>query len=385
MMTRKSRTELDPRLSYANSSTVPRVLFIEPFYAGSHKTFADGLVSHSGHEIELLTLPGGEWRRRMRRGAQELAAKVREVEGEFEAIIATDMLDLSGFLALTRRRFARTPILYYLHENQFTYPRLKGTKLNSWFGQMNYLSAVVADRIAFNSEFHRADFLAALRTLAGMPNNWLLEEAIGDLEAKSSVLPVGLELSRLDASQRPRDGGPPIVLWNHRWEFDKEPALFARVVGQLAEEGVDLRVAVAGEPGENPAPELAEMEARLGPRVIQSGYVESREAYAELLWRSSIAVSTSRQEFFGIATVEAMYCGCLPIVPARLNYPALIPRELHPDCLWETEAELKALLRSAVERRATGGARVRNAASEFDWRHVAPAWDAAIAGLVRGA
>ncbi|MCC7088998.1 MAG: DUF3524 domain-containing protein, partial [Dehalococcoidia bacterium] len=140
-----------------------RGLFVEPFYGGSHRAFLDGLVAHGGHELELLTLPEGEWRRRMRRGAQELAARADEVHESFDFLVVSDMLDLPVFLALTRPRFERVPVLAYFHENQFTYPRLRGTKFNSWFGQVNYLTALAADVVAFNSEFHREDFLGALR------------------------------------------------------------------------------------------------------------------------------------------------------------------------------------------------------------------------------
>ena len=38
--------------------------------------------------------------------------------------------------------------------------------------------------------------------------------------------------------------------------------------------------------------------------------------------------STARHEFFGIAVVEAIACGCLPWLPDRLSYPELVPQEL---------------------------------------------------------
>ena len=124
-----------------------RGVFVEPFYGGSHKAFLDGLSAHSSHEIHLLSLPDGEWRRRMRRGAQELAAAARALPGQFDFLIVSDMLDLPAFLALTRPRFERVPVMAYFHENQMTYPRLKGTKFNSWFGQINYLSARWLDQV----------------------------------------------------------------------------------------------------------------------------------------------------------------------------------------------------------------------------------------------
>ncbi len=359
-----------------------RVLFVEPFYGGSHRSFADGLRAQVHHDVEILALPEGEWRSRMRRGAIELARASEAIPGAFDAIIATDMLDLGQFLGLTRPRFAGTPVLYYLHENQFTYPRLKGTKLNSWFGQVNYMSALVADAVAFNSEFHRRDFLAALEMLAKQPTNWLDAPSIATIAEKASTLPVGLDLRRLD-SFREGPASRPLVLWNHRWEFDKAPATFARAIEAVAGYGLDFDLALAGDPGPNPHAALAALRDRLGERVVQFGRVETAEAYARLLWRSHVAVSTSRQEFFGISMVEAMYAECFPIAPKALNYPDIVPAEEHDACLFEDEEALVALLRKAVES-SPGASQFREHAARWDWSSVGTTWEAAINGLVNG-
>ncbi len=349
-----------------------RCLFVEPFFGGSHRSFAEGLAHHSRHEIVLLTLPAAEWRRRMRRGAQELAIAARDVEGPFDLIIATDMLDLPAFLALTRPRFNEVPVLLYMHENQLTYPRLRGTKLNSWFGQINYLSASAADRVAFNSAFHRDDFLGALRTLSGQPNNWLIPVAIADIEAKSLVLPVGVDLAQLDTFRcEPDPAAPPLILWNHRWEFDKAPEVFVRAIRQLDAEGLDFRLAIAGVPGDSPSTPILALQSDLAPRIEHFGFVEDRGDYARLLWRSDIVVSTARHEFFGVGMIEALYCGCFPIAPARFNYPALVPPGLHGRCLWNTETEMLGKLRAAIRERPNADAAVRAAAARFDWRLVA--------------
>ncbi len=365
-----------------------RILFVEPFYGGSHRAFADGLAAHSEHDFVLLTLPGGEWRRRMRRGSQELAAMAVELDGEFDAIVATDMLDLPAFLALTRPRFANTPVLLYFHENQFTYPRIRGTKLNSWFGGINYLSARAANAVAFNSEFHRQDFLGALRTLTRQPNNWLVEAAIEEIAAKSMVLPVGLEFGWIDEVEAPgrNPDEPPLVVWNSRWEFDKSPDMFARTMRWLGAEGVPFRLAVCGDPGVNPHPALVGLKEELGERVVHHGFAESREEYATLLRAGDVVVSTSRHEFFGIGMVEAMYAGCVPVAPRGLNYPYLVPKELHDVCLFESEAEFRELLRARlVGRRPTDGERatLREAARRYDWAVVGPEWDEQLRLLAR--
>lgn len=357
-----------------------RILFVEPFYGGSHRAFLDGLVRHSRHRIESLTLPEGEWRRRMRRGAQELASMARVVGGKFDLLVVSDMLDLPTFLALTRPRFDRTPVLAYFHENQFTYPRIRGTKLNSWFGQINYLTALAANSVAFNSEYHRNDFVGALRTLAGQPNNWLVEESIATIDTKSFVLPVGVELAWLDEHCVEGDpAAPPLILWNHRWEFDKSPEMFVRAVKRLAAEGMAFRLAVAGEPGFNPSPALVALEHDLPDRIAHFGFAPDRATYARLLWQSDIVVSTTRHEFFGVAMVEAMFAGCVPIAPRRFTYPMLVPEQLHEQCLFDDEEDFVAKLRALIQHPAEDREeQVRPSAARFAWGGVAPEWDAAL-------
>ena len=354
-----------------------RVLFVEPFYGGSHRAFLDGLVEHTCHKFELLTLPEGEWRRRMRRGAQELASLSHGLEGTFDCLIASDMLDLPVFLALTRPRFERTPVCIYFHENQMTYPRLKGTKFNSWFGQINYVSALAADSVAFNSEFHRQDFFAALRSLQTQPNNWLLSASLDAVEAKSTVLPVGVALDWLDTI--PPDGrssaGPRTLLWNHRWEFDKAPELLVRALRHARSQGWPFKLIVVGEPGDNPSEAMTRLPEEFPEELLHFGYAESRTDYGRLLKRADIAVSTTRHEFFGIAMIEAMAARCVPLAPRRYNYPALVPQEHHRRLLWEDEGQLFEHLGALLTGPLPDRRRFQQAAKSYSWPKVAPVWN----------
>jgi hypothetical protein len=51
----------------------------------------------------------------------------------------------------------------------------------------------------------------------------------------------------------------------------------------------------------------------------------TKEQYYELLSRSKIAVSFAYQETWGIAMQEAIYSGCIPLVPDRLSYVEMYP------------------------------------------------------------
>ncbi len=50
---------------------------------------------------------------------------------------------------------------------------------------------------------------------------------------------------------------------------------------------------------------------------------KTKQEYHELLCRSKIAVSCALQETWGIAQQEALFRGCLPVVPNRLSYVEL--------------------------------------------------------------
>ena len=50
-----------------------KILIIEPYFEGSHKSWTLEFQKFSTHTIELLTLPGRHWKWRMHGGAITLA------------------------------------------------------------------------------------------------------------------------------------------------------------------------------------------------------------------------------------------------------------------------------------------------------------------------
>ena len=86
-------------------------------------------------------------------------------------------------------------------------------------------------------------------------------------------------------------------------------------------------------------------------------------------------VSTAWQEFFGVSVCEAIYCGCVPILPDRLNYPNLITEELKRACLYQRgrlTAHLRYHLDSDARLETTA---LREKISRCDWRLMAPHYD----------
>jgi glycosyltransferase involved in cell wall biosynthesis len=340
-----------------------RILALEPWYGGSHRRFLDGLVRHSRHEIRPLTMTARTWKWRMQGAAVTLAERAREAVADGwapDVLFSTGMVNLPAFLALTRDLFARTPVVHYFHENQLTYPLREDTPRDYTYAYINYLSALAADRVVFNSQFHHDAFFEALPDLLRRFPDYTHLGTLPRLRAAASVLQLGLDLDGLDAvradaqARRVREPGPPVLLWNHRWEYDKDPEAFFRVVNRLDDTGLRFRLILAGQTFSEQPPAFETGFRRYAERVLHYGYAESFEEYAALLHRSDLVVSTSIHEFFGISMLEAIHCGCHPLLPNRLTYPELIPANLHrpllhAPVLYDAENDLFEALRRLLQ------------------------------------
>ncbi|MCB0375508.1 MAG: DUF3524 domain-containing protein, partial [Sinomicrobium sp.] len=322
-----------------------QILLIEPFFSGSHRQWAMGFQRHSRHRVEILSLPGRHWKRRMYDGAVSLARQFLRSDTRPDLILATDMLDLATFLSLTRSRLQQTPVALYFHENQITYPwsptdQDPKLRRNNQYGFLNYTSALCADRIFFNSAFHRNSFFSALPAfLKQFPDHRELD-LISGLKAKSQVLLLGLDLQTLlqpQPAQRPTE---PVILWNHRWEYDKDPALFFRTLQQVRDHGQAFKLIVLGKAYKKSPEAFAWAKQELGAELLHFGYVTDRTEYARWLHLADILPVTSRQDFFGASAVEAIYCQCYPLLPDRLAFPEHIPTGKHEQHIYRNDEDL---------------------------------------------
>jgi glycosyltransferase involved in cell wall biosynthesis len=360
------------------------ILILEPYYTGSHADWVSGYRAHSDHKVEVLKLGGAYWKWRMHGGAVTLARRFMESAFRPDLIVATDMLDLTTFQALTRSRTTGIPMVMYFHENQLSYPwsptdRDVVHKRDKHYGFINYASALAADAVYFNSQYHLESFFSELeRLLRHFPDHNELG-SVDNLRAKSSVLSLGVDLERFDAfpgGEGDRSGGPPLVIWNHRWEYDKNPDLFFKVLRRLADRGVPFDLAVLGENFAQVPVQFLKARDALGDRVVQFGYVERFDDYARWLRRGYVLPVTSIQDFFGASVVEAVYCGCRPLLPGRLAYPELIPESFRRDVFYEDDTRFESRLEELLcDPAAPVGGELREAMLRFDWRRTAPVYD----------
>ena len=367
-----------------------KISLVEPFYSGSHAIWADEFAHCSSHQVEILSLGGRHWKWRMHGGAVTLAQRFLEGGCEPDLILATDMLDLTTFLALTRQRTAETPAAIYFHENQLTYPWSPNDPnpvgQRAHYGFINYASTLAADAVLFNSRYHRDSFLGALPDfLKSFPDHNELH-SLPVIAEKCQVLPLGLDLQHLD-QLRPETAAAassvPLILWNHRWEYDKNPDEFFRALFQLDAEGLDFEVAVLGESYRSQPPVFEEARQRLGRRLVHFGYVEKFEDYVGWLWRADILPVHSIHDFFGASVVQAVYCNCHPLLPMRLAYPEHLPASEHSRCFYSDFEDLLVRLRGLLINAKSGSMHAaRTSVARYDWQAMAPRYDALLESLV---
>ena len=167
-------------------------LFLEPFYGGSHRDFADGLIAHSRHQIDLVSLPARFWKWRMRGAALYFANKIK-TPATYSGLIVTDLMALADIKALWGAECP--PALVYFHENQLSYPLAPGESMDYQFGFTDITTAVSADRVLFNSRTHCDAFFSLLpRFLKMMPEyhpDWVVEA----VRSKSDVLYPGCQFT----------------------------------------------------------------------------------------------------------------------------------------------------------------------------------------------
>ena len=234
-----------------------KFLIVEPFFSGSHKAWAEGYAKVSKHEIEILSLPGRFWKWRMHGGAVTLAKKFKKLNFDPDLIIATDMLNLPIFQSLIK---PKCPVVTYFHENQFTYPwspKDKDIELkrDKHYGFINYSTALSSDHIFFNSEFHLNSFFTGLEDFLRQFPDYRDMQNVDHIKKKSSTLHLGMNLKKFDIYKNAgKINKKPVILWNHRWEHDKNPEEFFQVLYEISKLGLEFDLAVLGQEFKNELP-----------------------------------------------------------------------------------------------------------------------------------
>ncbi len=301
-----------------------KILLLSAYDAASHGYWHKSLLARfPDYDWTVLTLPPRYFAWRLRGNSLSWAFGQRDLlQRPYDLVLATSMTDLSALRGFVPR-LAQTPTLVYFHENQFAYPE-SGQEYGSLEPRMlNLYTALAADRILFNSHYNRDTFLAGVRALLKKMPDQVPPGLPERLAERSDVLPVPLA-DELYLPHQPRSGELQLV-WNHRWEFDKGPELLLQALQQLEAADVPCCLHLVGQQFRRAPAVFTQIREQYADRLGHWGYVESAAAYRRLLQQSDLVLSTALHDFQGIAVLEAVAAGCIPLVPDRLAYTELFP------------------------------------------------------------
>ncbi|MCB0733984.1 MAG: DUF3524 domain-containing protein [Bacteroidetes bacterium] len=300
------------------------LFLVEPFYSGSHAQWARDIQRFSEHNVHLFTLPGRNWKWRMASSAIPLAEQINQSSVSPDVILVSGMMDLPLFKSLLSADLQQIPIILYLHETQLTYPWNEPDHRNRdrQYAWRNLTSMLVADEVVFNSSYHQEVVFEAIPTfLSAFPEQGY-QTSFESILHKSKVISPGVDMDAIRAQPRVKSA-LPVILWNHRWEHDKNPESFLHLLQELKREGEAFQLIVCGEHFQHQPEAFESIRTEFEHEIIHWGYAESREQYLQLLRSSHVLPVTSNQEFFGLSVLEAIVAGVHPVLPNRLSYPSI--------------------------------------------------------------
>lgn len=364
-----------------------KVLLLSAYAAQSHVDWQRSLQFMFAHwEWRVLTLPPRYFSWRVRGNPLYWAMTERQLlERPYDLLIATSMVDLATLRGLVPA-LARVPAVVYFHENQFEYPQNHPQRSLLEAQMVSLYSALAADSVLFNSAYNRDSFLAGCSALLAKLPDRVPPGVVPALSDKSSVLPVPLDMEQGDlAACWPGNSGrqakrPLRLVWSGRFEHDKAGDRLLLVLLQLECAGLAYELAVTGQQFRNSPDVFRRIEVDFSHRLVQFGFMEST-AYRALLRGADIVLTTALHEFQGLAVLQAVAAGCLPVVPDRLVYPEIYAAQYryeshldHP----EREAHAAARLIETLALQLQEGAGSAPDVTAFSREWLAPSYRAAL-------
>lgn len=320
------------------------------YHAASHDYWLQGLLAtFPDYQWRVLTLPPRYFNWRIRGNPLSwIAAESESLNGDYDLLIATSTVDVATLKGLVPG-LARCPTALYFHENQFAYPQSSQVGQQRVEPQMvNLYAAIAADQLWFNSAFNRDSFIAGCQALMrALPDHVPDSRWIAALAERACVLPVPLQTVEV-LPQPPSDRLR--VVWNHRWEYDKGVETFCAAIHQLCDRGIELELTLLGQRFRTRPAAMEGLIKRLergGDSIELAGnsFIADRADYLSALAAQDVVLSTALHDFQGLAVMEAVQAGCLPLLPDRLCYPEFFGGEyLYAASSESSEAEVGALV-----------------------------------------
>lgn len=293
------------------------VLLLSAYRSDSHASWCDWLQQEVDVDWRVLELPGRYFRWRIRGNPLSWLQPLSDLllNWQPDHILATSMVDIATIRGLFPV-LAQVPLDYYFHENQFAYPTGDGQHSSLDPHMVQLYGALAADRIFFNSDYNQQSFLSGVTALMKKMPDHKPDDLASCLRAKSQWLPVPVNAIVPEEHITKEEG---LILWNHRWEYDKRPEDFYAILQRLQQIGVCFKLALLGPRAQKTPAVLEAIRDEFSGRIVVDGRV-SRSEYEHWLQRAQVVVSCAIHEFQGLSMLEAVSAGATPVVPDDLCY-----------------------------------------------------------------
>uniref|UniRef100_A0A8D3ATI6 tRNA-queuosine alpha-mannosyltransferase n=1 Tax=Scophthalmus maximus TaxID=52904 RepID=A0A8D3ATI6_SCOMX len=325
----------------------------------------------------VFSLPDKKWHWRARTSALYFSQNIPPCP-TYRVLFSSSVLNLCELVAL-RPDLARLKKVLYFHENQLVYPVRKDQERDFQYGYNQVLSCLVADVVVFNSLFNMNSFLSSICSFMKKIPDHRPSDLDHMIRPKCLVLSFPVQFPDVDRSEsvlcmtslseiifvtdrsedpRPSTSGPvphldsgdqvkPLhIVWPHRWEHDKNPELFFSTLLRLKDKHLNFHLSVLGETFTDVPEIFSKARCLLDPHILSWGFQDRKEDYYRVLCDADVVVSTAKHEFFGVAMLEAVHCGCFPLCPKALVYPEIFPAQY----LYSTPEQLYKRLQELCRR-----------------------------------
>lgn len=376
-----------------------RILLLSAYDALSHRYWREGLVEQfPDYQWTVLALAPRYFNYRVRANPLSwLSEQHSTLSAGYDLIIATSFVDIATLRGLVPA-LATTPLWLYCHENQFVYPESaqqaeqklqadnKRQTIHDLEAKMVFLyGCMAADVISFNSAWNRDSAFAGMAELLHRFPEKLDSSVLDSIKSKANIIPVPLQ--SIDPSQKlsaysgsgnykdkdkdsNRDSQTLSLLWNHRWEYDKGPETLLALVNTLDKNNFNCEINIVGQQFRQIPAAFNKIKQILHESSSLTrglwGYIKSKQQYQQLLQHSNIVISTASHEFQGIAVLEAVQAGCVPLLPNSLAYPEIFTQEY----LFAVERDTQRtanLIYTQLKQWQQSGLPLSPEVSDFEW------------------
>lgn len=312
-----------------------RILLLSAYDAVSHRHWHRWLVDCLPEfDWTVLTLPDRHFAWRISGNAIGFAQQYnQQLTANYDIVLATSMVDLSALFGFFPH-LSKAQSLLYFHENQMAYPPAL-TEQNkppaqraSLYHQLDSIkSAMVAKHLIFNSNYNRQTFLNGVDGFFKKMPDFRPKNLATEFKQKSQIIAVPIAADCVPKQQKQPNQTLQIV-WNHRWEYDKAPQTLLHLIQQMKQSGnpQNIKFHIIGQQFRTTPESLQQIEQQHQDLCLNFGYIAERNKYIEILQAADVVLSTAIHEFQGLAVMEAVACGCVPLVPDRLAYREYYPK-----------------------------------------------------------